>query len=175
MIIKQKIKGERLHLRSIYQIDANINYVQWLNDNKVNKFLETRFVKQNLQSIEAFIESKNKSDNEYLLGIFANQKTHIGNLKIGPIRKHHRLAELSIFIGDKTSWGKGYASEAIIIASSFASEYLKLRKLTASIYEDNIGSILAFTKAGWSKEAKLSNHYLIDGHETDLVIMSKSL
>ncbi len=171
MVINHKLRGERLYLRSIKKNDVNANYVNWMNDEDVNKFLETRFVKQDLQSIITFIEDKNISTDEYLLGIFENNGGHIGNIKIGPIRSYHSLAEASIFIGEKLVWGRGYASESINIATNFAFENLKLRKLTASMYKDNIGSIQAFLNSGWSIEANLPNHYIMNAQEIDITIM----
>ena len=175
MITNHKIQGKRLYLRSIKESDASENYINWLNDTNVNRFLETRFVEQNLKSIITFIEDKNNSVDEYLLGIFENKGNHIGNIKIGPIRPYHSLAEVSIFIGDRSAWGKGYAFESIVMATNFASQHLKLRKLTASMYEDNIGSIRAFSKPGWSIEANLPNHYIVDEQEANIVIMGVRL
>ena len=50
MITNHKIQGKRLYLRSIKESDASENYINWLNDTNVNRFLETRFVEQNLKS-----------------------------------------------------------------------------------------------------------------------------
>ncbi|MEY8213728.1 MAG: hypothetical protein RPR97_04495 [Colwellia sp.] len=38
---------------------------------------------------------------------------HIGNIKIGAIKNNHRVGSVSLFIGDKKSWGQGLASQAI--------------------------------------------------------------
>ena len=166
------IKGKRLYLRGLEKNDASQNYCNWLNDPKVNCFLETRYVEHDLNSIRAFISNKNASDDEYLMGIFeCKNDRHVGNIKIGPIRSHHCLADVSLFIGDRSVWGKGYASESIVIATNFAFINLKLRKLNASIYENNVASIRAFSKAGWSQEANLPKHYLFNGKETNIVIM----
>ncbi len=175
MIINHKIQGKRLYLRSLKGSDASEDYITWLNDTCVNRFLETRFQDQNLKSIITFIDDKNNSADEYLLGIFKNKGNHIGNIKIGPIRLYHSLAEVSIFIGDRSVWGKGYASESIAMITDFSSKHLKLRKLTASMYEDNIGSIRAFSKVGWNIEANLPNHYIADGQETNIVMMGLRL
>ena len=45
---------------------------------------------------------------------------HIGNIKLGPIQWLHRRADLSLFIGDKSCWSLGYASEAIGLVRDWA-------------------------------------------------------
>ena len=47
-------------------------------------------------------------------------------LKIGPIDKIHMTA-IGIMIGDRNSWGCGYACEAIKALSSYAFQDIKLK------------------------------------------------
>ena len=47
-------------------------------------------------------------------------------------------------IGDKSSWGKGYASEVINVISRYAFRSLNVNKLTAGAISPNIGVIKAF-------------------------------
>ena len=178
MILDSPIATERLILRSLTREDASQKYLNWLRDKEITKYLEVRFSPpKNLIELEKYIQDISKNNCDLLLGIFLQDDicTHIGNIKIGPIRPYHSLAEVSIFIGDRSAWGKGYAFESIVMATNFASQHLKLRKLTASMYEDNIGSIRAFSKSGWSIEANLPNHYIVDEQEANIVIMGVRL
>jgi [ribosomal protein S5]-alanine N-acetyltransferase len=61
-------------------------------------------------------------------------------------------------IGDKDSWGKGFASEAISMVTQFGFNQLKLAKLSAGCYENNIGSKKAFEKSGYKVEGFLRSH-----------------
>ena len=91
---------------------------------------------------------------------------HIGNIKLGPINIHHNCAEIGLIIGDKDSWGKGLASRAISIVTQFGFNQLKLAKLSAGCYENNIGSKKAFEKSGYQVEGFLKNQVnTIDGRE----------
>ena len=80
---------------------------------------------------------------------------HIGNIKIGPINNFHQTADISLFIGEKQMWGKGYASLAIYQASKFAFEKKNVVKLKAGCYAINIGSKKAFLKCGYFIEGEL--------------------
>ena len=166
------IQGPRLLLRPIRPTDISQRYCDWLNDREINCYLETRYNVQTLEEISAFVAKKIQSSDEYLAAICLNdEELHIGNIKLGPVRRRHLLADVSLFIGDRNYWGQGYASEAIACITRFALGDLRLNKVNASIYSQNKGSCKAFVKAGWRQEAVLRNHYIHDDKPMDIVLM----
>jgi len=166
----RRIDAERLYLRTLTRSDCSDRYVAWLNDPQVNRYLETRFAVQDLKAIAAFVDAANSRSNEYLFGIFLRAgDDHVGNLKIGPVNPHHRLGDISLFIGEPRCWGKGYATEAIIAASRYAFDSLAVRKLSAGIYAPNTASHRAFLKAGYREDARRPGHYLLDGKPCDIL------
>jgi RimJ/RimL family protein N-acetyltransferase len=159
-----------IYLQAINEQDASEEYVQWLNDPLVNQYLETRFYPQNLSTIIDFIHATIANPNEHLFTIRLQESAkHIGNIKIGGINSHHYIGDVSLFIGDKSAWGKGIASQAIQLISRYSFEYLQLRKLCAGAYKPNIGSTKAFLKAGYSHDCTLKDHYLLNNEPCDLV------
>lgn len=161
-----------IFIRSIQLEDVTTKYVSWLNDSKVNQYLETRFHKQDIDSVKNYISLQLNNPLEQLFTIRTSENKHIGNIKIGSINTIHNVAQVSLFIGDKKFWGKGYASQAIRLVSQYSFQKLRLRKLTASAYTSNIGSIKAFLKAGYENECILKEHYILDGKPSDVVFMS---
>ena len=95
------------------KIHANEEYLEWMNNFKVHKYTEQKYKIHRLEDIKKFIIDKNKSKNEFLYGIFLKKKIHIGNIKLGPINFFHKRAEISLFIGNQTYTGKGFASLAV--------------------------------------------------------------
>jgi RimJ/RimL family protein N-acetyltransferase len=161
----------RLYLRSLTDLDCTEWYVTALNDPEINRFLETRHVPQTLDTIRAFVANISTKDNEFLFGIFLRaDNRHIGNIKVGPIRPYHLVGDVSLWIGDKTSWGKGYATEAIVAVSRHAFEVLGVRKLSASMYEPNHRSYRAFIKAGYQDEGRRISHCTFEGGRVDLLV-----
>lgn len=158
-----------IFLQSISLDDANENYVAWLNDPLVNQYLETRFSKQDLNSVKGYISANLNNPLEQLFTIRTNNNKHIGNIKVGNINKTHNIAQVSLFIGEKESWGKGYAYQAIRLISQYAFDILSLRKLTAAAYFNNIASTKAFLKAGYKIECRLKNHYILNGEACDII------
>jgi ribosomal-protein-alanine N-acetyltransferase len=166
------VSSDRLTLRSLTLMDVTECYLGWLNDPEVNRFLETRWRPQTMESVRDFVEGCNARPNEKLFGIFLKTDgCHIGNIKVGPRKPHQPYAEVSLFLGKKEAWGKGYASEAIAAVSRHAFAALDVIKLGACAYEVNQGSINAFRKAGYAIEGVRRRHYILDGLPADLVEM----
>ena len=104
----------------------------------------------------------------YLEGQSQYDPRHIGNIKLGPIRCHHRSADISLFIGDKSCWGKGFGAESISLLRDWAFRELDLQKLNAGIYEGNVGSRRAFEKCGFQLESTFRQEVVSEGQRIDL-------
>ncbi len=110
----------------------------------------------------------NKSKDGMLLGIFIKKSSrHIGNITINSIDWRNRHAEIGIIIGDKKSRGKGYATEAIMLAVEHAFNKLNLHKLCAGMIKGNKASRKAFKKCGFKEEAVLREHFYLNREYLD--------
>ena len=165
MITDGPIETARLLLRNLTEADASQRYLSWLNDPEVLRYLEIRFSKVgDLKELGSFVNAVNKSTDTLMLGIFRKDTgQHIGNIKLGPIKFDHARAEIGFLIGDRLSWGAGYASEAIQAVSQFGLDHLNLAKIGAGCYETNVGSMKALLKAGFLQVATIPNDVVSDG------------
>jgi [ribosomal protein S5]-alanine N-acetyltransferase len=164
--------GTRLVLRRLESADVTAEYQRWMNDPEINQFLESRFVPITMESLHEYVARFRDDPANVLLAIRERDgDRHVGNIKIGPIDRHHDVAEVGLVIGAKDCWGRGYATEAIGLASRYAFQQLGLRRLTAGAYSTNIGSIRAFEKAGYSREGVGRRHYRSAGGYADRVLL----
>lgn len=164
-----RIDVERLYLRELTVDDCSEEYVSWLSDPTVNRFLETRHAVQDAASVRSFVERMAAKEDEFLYGIFLQEsERHVGNIKVGPIRREHSLADVSLLLGARDVWGQGIATEAIRAISIHAFTTLGVAKLSASMYSANEGSRRAFIKAGFADEGLRRAHYVLDGERCDL-------
>jgi RimJ/RimL family protein N-acetyltransferase len=155
------LTGQRVSLRPVSLDDCTERYVGWLRDPEVNQYLETRWIEQTLESVRAYVSAVLQDPSSHMMAITdAQTGRHIGNIKIGPIRKHHNYADLSYFIGDRDFWGRGYATEAIQLATRLGFERLELHRLQAGIYASNVGGSRALEKAGFVRDAVLHRQLL---------------
>lgn len=165
------IEGERIYLREIRLSDVNANYHRWMNDSEVIRYLESRFSANSMDAIRDFVDKVMKDrDNIFLAIILKDGDRHIGNIKIGPINRIHRFADIGLLLGEKDCWGKGYATEALCLVTNYAFQTLNLHKLTAGCYDRNKGSEKAFKKAGFAVEGIRKKHCYCDGIYVDSIM-----
>ena len=170
-------QGQRTELFLLEPDSVSADYVSWLNDPAVNRFLESRWSVATPESTREFVAQQLASPSALFLGIRARAlgARHVGNIKLGPIDRHHGLGEIGIMIGARDAWGGGVATESIQLLAGIAREELGLRKLTAGCYAGNAGSARAFEKAGFTVEGRRTAHYLLDGQPEDLILMARHL
>ncbi|MFB3924413.1 MAG: GNAT family N-acetyltransferase [Syntrophales bacterium] len=162
------ITGKKVYLRGVRPQDVNENYLRWMNDPEVTRFLEIRYMPRSLENIRKFVESMDGNPNEILLAICLKKDgSHVGNIKLGPINRVHRFADVSLVIGEKSARGKGIGTEAISLMSRFAFNVLNIHKLRAGCYSDNKGSAKAFLRAGFMQEGVLKKQWETGGRFQD--------
>ena len=111
MVINRVLKGKQIDIRACTADLASDRYVAWLNDKEVNRYLETRYVRQTIQTVRDYIERVRLSDNEFLLAIIAHDThKHIGNIHV-TVNKYHKRAFFGYMIGDRSYWGKKWGSK----------------------------------------------------------------
>ncbi len=171
-----EINGKNILLRDIQITDCNDKYLSWLENPIINQYLETRWEKQDLRKIKSFVRDIKESENSVLFAIVQkSSKKHIGNIKLGPINYNHQYADISYFIGDSKSWGKGYATEAVALVTHYAFNYLDLENVLAGAYESNVGSQRVLEKVGYVLQGKFINQLLnVSGDREDHYFYSMS-
>ncbi|MBE0351607.1 GNAT family N-acetyltransferase [Pseudoalteromonas lipolytica] len=164
---------KNIYLRPLIETDITETYLEYFKDDDVLLFLEVTNSELTRESVIAYIKNGVETKDYYMYAIcLIENDQHIGNLKIGPIDRKQKISDLVTVIWNKSYWGKGLASEAIKLGNKLAFEKHNIRKLHGGMYSDNIGSIKAYTKAGWIIEATLQNHYILNGKLQDRVIVS---
>jgi RimJ/RimL family protein N-acetyltransferase len=163
---------ERLQLVPLSLTHATQEYANWLNDNDVNKYLETKGG-QTVDTIKDFINSQIEKKTNIWAIIDRSTNKHIGNIKIDPINTTHQFGEYGILIGDKNYWGKGYAYEAsIVIINYFFSRKDYLRKINLGVLKDNVAAVHLYEKIGFKIEGVYEKHLIYGDVEHDVIRMA---
>lgn len=169
MVTSNVLIGGVCSLRQIELDDCTEEYVGWLNDPRVNKFLETRWETQDINSIREFVRSQIDNDTSYLFAIVSGkEEKHIGNIKIGPVNKRHKHADISYFVGDVSFWRRGIATEAIGLVCGFGFNSLNLNRIEAGAYAAAEASWRALERNGFMREAVFRQQALCDGSYMDV-------
>ena len=64
-------------------LNVNEEYLSWLNDNDVVKYLEIRHNSYDLNKLKSYVESFKDYDTKFLFGVFCHKaEEHIGNTSV---------------------------------------------------------------------------------------------
>jgi RimJ/RimL family protein N-acetyltransferase len=168
--------GKKYLLRIFTAKDISKEYIDWLNNSKVNAHLEVRHNKQTKEGVNNYIESFHNSNNKYLWGIYdIKTKKHIGTVNI--IVSHYNSAEIGLMIGDMSFWGELASDEAISLVLDFSFNELKIHRVSGGCYAENIGMNFTFNRLGFRREAVFKESVIkINGQYSDIfkwAILSK--
>jgi ribosomal-protein-alanine N-acetyltransferase len=167
------LKSKNLFFNELETSDVSQKYVDWLNNSEVNQFLEARHSKNDFNSCVEYVKNMKQSKNDYLFGIFENEKNlHIGNTKLTISHLKEKIAHLGIFIGEKSYQGKGYATESIDVITQFALKELNLNRVKAGLFDINLRSLNCFLKCGYSIDSHLKNHSIVNNKKVGKIIVS---
>lgn len=166
------LESERLLLEPLGTSHYSDIYLNWLNDPEVNKYLESKECNEKMLS-DYLEEIERKQILSWAILVKANEKQHIGNIKIDPINYTHKFAEYGILIGDKEAWGKGYAKEGSMrIIRYVFEEIIFLRKITLGVVEANRSALELYKKMDFEIEGVYKSHSFHDGKWNNVVRMA---
>jgi RimJ/RimL family protein N-acetyltransferase len=156
------IEGERVRLEPPKIEDASI-YIRWFADPQMTRYMLVRNPPSSQQE-EEWLNQMAHSQVDVLWSIVLRESSKlIGNTGLHRIDWRHRHAHSGIIIGDPTQWGKGYATEAMLLRTAYAFRELGLEKVLTSVYMGNNGSRRALERAGYKQCGMLRRNRFFHG------------
>jgi RimJ/RimL family protein N-acetyltransferase len=160
--------GERLYLRPLDESDVGDDYVGWLNDPEVTRFLETGRWPTSAESVRAWVRRFDGSRSDLAFAIVDRaSEAHVGNVTLNHIHPVHRTADTGLMLGRKDFWGKGYAREAWSLVIDHGFRRLNLRKIVAGVVAGNDASLAVLRSLGFALEGTLRHEFWVEGEYRD--------
>lgn len=148
-------------------------YVAWLNDPEVVRYSEQRHRRHTLDSCARYLEYMRASDGVFLsIEVLEDGPWHIGNISVA-VDRQNSSADLSIMIGDRNAWGRGYASVAWSAVMRYLLCEAGVRRVTAGTMEVNKPMIRLMGRSGMEIECIRPRHFLWEGKEVGFIVASK--
>lgn len=147
------------------------DYLRWLKDEEVRKFLSTDYSKLTYKKEIDFINKARKDKIKLNWSIYADGVKHIGAAGFDKIDKPNKKITFGIFIGEKNYWSRGYGSDTLKSLLEFAFIKMKFNKVELSVFKGNIGGIKCYKKCGLIIEGVKRESKIINGKFTDEIIM----
>jgi len=165
------IRGKRIYLRELQPDDASEEYVEWMKDHEVTKYITARNL--NFEDVKAYITEKKNARDCLFFGIFDNETNmHLGNIKLEPI--DGKKATIGLLIGNKNYWGKGIGQEAMSLALDYAFAMLGICELNLGVASEHLTAIRLYEKLGFRIEKINKGGCQFGGRSHDQLIMVKT-
>ena len=173
---KSKIKsgfliGKRVYLRALEKEDL-IYIRKWSNDPEIRKLIG-EVVSMSQADADKFLE-RVYSDNtrEWFVIVVKENDRVIGETGLLRMFPAWRTADISIIIGEKGAWGKGYGTEAILLLLDYAFRCLNFHRVAIGVVGFNKRAISFWKKIGFKKEGVQRDGYYYNHKYFDFVMMS---
>ena len=103
-------------------------------------------------------------------GIQTKDGQPIGDISMNWVLPHHRLSILGAQIGEPEFWGGGYGTDALLLLTDHAFDWLDMHKLWLGTMGINVRVHRQMEKVGFQREAVRRDLFYADGQWTDEVI-----
>jgi diamine N-acetyltransferase len=163
--------GPRVYLRPLEA--ADLPFIrQWANDPEL-RALTGEVLPMSQAGAEEFLERvRTERDRVWFAVVLREEDQMIG--EAGLLRMFHawRATDLSIILGDKQSWGKGYGTEAIRLLLDYAFGSLNFHRVALGVVGFNERALRFYEKIGFKREGVQRDGYYLDHGYHDFVMMS---
>jgi RimJ/RimL family protein N-acetyltransferase len=165
-MLGSNLEGERIRLRAPAGEDLS-TFARWFADPEVTRYLLRRYPPSPAQEV-GWLEDMARSEKDLVWAVVRKD----GGLVVGVIGLHridwqHRHAWIEIVLGERSAWGKGYATEAMRLGADHAFHELGLEKVLASVYRGNERSIGMAEKLGYRQCGLLRRNAFFAGEWHD--------
>jgi len=174
--MKINIKSKNLFIRNLRISDISNKYISALNNYEIVKYTEARHKTWNYNLVKENIIYSRKNKVPFL-GIFLNDHTHIGNIRLPGHDKKNKRILLGIMVFDTSFNGKGYGTEALKHLSDYLLSECDINKITADYCIKNVASKRMFKKSNYKVEGILRKNLLIENsyEDTEIVSLNKKI
>lgn len=164
------IVGDQINLRALNESDSS-RLLKWVNNPELKIMTGTVFPVSNLEH-ERWFENKITNQDEKMFGIEIIEESElIGVVGLKSINYINSNAELYIYIGNQTYFGKGYGKDAVQTIIKFAFEELNLHKVYLEVFSYNKKAQSLYEKVGFKVEGILKESLFKQGSFYDKIIM----
>ena len=153
----------KVYLRALEPEDYKTS-VKWRNDDGVTSRLGGAkfFVSNEVE--KQWVQNTINQNKDIKLAICTIEgNLYIGNVYLTNIDYVNQKAHSHILIGNHDYWNGGYGTEAMRLLLDYAFNQRNLRRIEATVLDDNIASQKLHEKLGYKKEGLLRQSVYKDG------------
>ncbi|WP_299530268.1 GNAT family N-acetyltransferase [uncultured Streptomyces sp.] len=163
--------GERVALRAMGPGDAEALW-RWNHDPEVMRWMDDTYAQTPEQVRERLTERPRNAYGDLLFGVETlDDGVLVGLVALHGAEPEKGIATLDIYLGEKTCWGQGLATDAMRTACRYAFEDMRLHKVTLTVVTENHAARKVYEKVGFVEEGRLRKVFRRDGAWYDMFTM----
>ncbi|QOS81890.1 GNAT family N-acetyltransferase [Paenibacillus sp. JNUCC31] len=169
-----ELHTERLHLRKMKESDSPSLFTIW-SDPDITKFMNVSSFTDVEQAKEMIhlLDDLSRDRKAIRFSIIKKESNEIiGSCGYNSLDFDNLKAEIGYDMA-KSSWGRGYASEAVSTLVDHAFSSLKLNRVEAKVDPENVNSIRLLQKLCFTFEGTFREYEGVEGKFNDLHMYSK--
>lgn len=170
----ERLDGEKIYLREIVADDKQAIFDIFKDESvaRYEWFEPTKTIDEAMKFINNYEDEFNDKV-EITWGIIETENNRlVGICCLGDFESKARRAEIGYDI-NKDCWGKGFATEAVKIVSSYGFNKMNLNRIEAFITPGNDSSVRVLEKCNYKYEGLVRQRDFIRGKLVDGIIMAR--
>jgi len=165
------LHGKQVYLRPVEAGDLPLLRC-WANDPEIRR-LTGEVMPMSQAGADQFMERIKNDENRVWFAVVQKETEHvIGETGLLRIFYPWRTADLSIILGDKFAWGKGYGRETVLLLLDYAFGALALHRISIGVVGFNERALHFYEKIGFKREGIQRDGYFNNHCFSDFVMMS---
>jgi RimJ/RimL family protein N-acetyltransferase len=170
-IVSETLIGRRVYLRPFDKND--LFFIQkWSNDAELRRLTGEVAPMSYAEAEEFYKELLADKDRMWFVIALKRGDRVVGEAGLLRMFRAWRTTDMTIIIGEKDAWGKGYGTEAGRLLLSYVFKRLRFHRVSVGVVGFNERALRFWEGLGFKKEGVERDGYYCDNEYSDFVMMS---
>jgi RimJ/RimL family protein N-acetyltransferase len=155
--------------------DAEAHH-RWNSDAEVMRWFSHSYPRSRASFVDGYADRAKNSYERLVLGIetVADGRL-IGLVALTGAEPETGGAELDLYLGEKDSWGHGYATEATRLMCRYGFDRMRLHRIQLWVADENASAIRVYEKVGFVEEGRARDTLRGDGGRWHAMVLMSLL
>jgi diamine N-acetyltransferase len=168
---RKSLVGERIILRPFSKRD--LSHIQrWSTDVELRKLTGEVAPISQAESEKFYRELRKDENRIWFVIVLKKRKRVIGEAGLLRMFRPWRSTDMTIIIGERDAWGKGYGKEAGRLLLNFAFQHLGFHRVSIGVVGFNKNALRFWESLGFKKEGVERDAHFYDNKFSDGIMMS---
>jgi diamine N-acetyltransferase len=168
---RKLLVGERVFLRPFCKRD--LQHIQrWSNDVELRKLIGEVAPMSRAEAEKWYKELHADKDRIWFVIVLKKGNRVIGEAGLLRMFRPWRNTDMTIIIGERDAWGKGYGKEVGHLLLAYAFEELGFHRISIGVVGFNKNALRFWKSLGFKKEGVERDEYFYDNKYSDGIMMS---